>query len=87
MREIEVIKMNSVRMLEVTGQELKKINNPAISVGLYDSENTDFESTEIIGYVAGEIDVINTDPCADLWFINKDFFSKNYKEFEGKGII
>jgi len=50
--------------------------------------NPDAEET-VIGYIAGDIDVLRihdkdskpkVTEAYDCWFINKDFFSKNYKE-------
>ncbi len=90
MRQIKAQKIATQTMLEVTPSELKNLMdlNPWISLGQYDLENTDFDSMDIIGYVAGDIDRLTFESnekkpiteTSDVWFINKDFFDKNYRE-------
>jgi hypothetical protein len=79
-------------MLEVTQDELKVLLdlNPWISLGKFDIENS-INGKGVIGYIAGDIGALQmpdveskiTDSSVhDCWFINKDFFDKNYKEIK-----
>ena len=90
MRQIKAQKTTTQGMLEVTSSELKSLVtlNPWIAIGQHDLENTDFNSENIIGYVAGDIDQLTfksgakkpINEASDVWFINKNFFDKNYRE-------
>ena len=84
MRRIRCVrKPVEVEVLEVTKAELKELfeKNP---VSISDSDNEwlaiECGNDEFVGYIAGEIDDIgNKDKIADLWFINKHYFVKNYE--------
>jgi hypothetical protein len=92
MRTIKAVKMAEQRMVEVTLDELRMLMNlnPWISLGQYDIKNH-LSEKGVIGYVAGDIGALQmhekdmkiTDSSVhDCWFINKDFFDKNYKEIK-----
>jgi hypothetical protein len=92
MRTLEAQKIQTQMMLEVNLEELKELKklNPWISIGQYDIE-THMKDKGVIGYIAGDIgtlklsdeeDKIADNSFHDCWFINKDFFNKNYKEKE-----
>jgi hypothetical protein len=92
MRRIKAIKIAKQDMLEVTREELKEIMelNPWVSLGQFDIENY-VDGEGVIGYVAGDIGALRmpgeeskiTDSSVhDCWFINWDFFEKNYQEVE-----
>ena len=92
MRTLTAAKTNTQEMMEVTGKEATQLIqlNEWISVGDYDKENTKWDSDEIVGYIAGNINALievgeeqHVDPSAyDCWFINKEFFETNYEEIK-----
>jgi hypothetical protein len=91
MRRLSARKTQTQEMLEVTIDELRTIMdlNPWVSLGQFDIENS-LNKEGIVGYIAGDIDKLQLHPKDmkiadhpfDCWFINKDFFDKNYEEIE-----
>jgi hypothetical protein len=95
MRTLNARKTQTQAMLEVTIDELRTIMdlNPWVSLGQFDIKNS-LKKEGIVGYIAGYIagdvgklqlhekDMKIADHPFDCWFINKDFFDKNYEEVE-----
>lgn len=82
-------KPTSKEMVKVTKRELTqaKIDCKHISLSNHDEKWLEqFGREDHVGYIAGEIqrvlkpDMIFPNKIPDIWFINKDFFDKNYKE-------
>ena len=93
MRTITARKMQVQEMIEVTGEQFKVIYdlNPWIGLNQYDEAHSDFNTNEIVGYIAGDINMLQmhekdmkiTDSSVhDCWFVNKAFFDENYMEVE-----
>jgi len=83
-KPVKAMKTAVVNLLPVSGPELLAINNRlnlTISISAFDKENTDFDHKGLVGYIAGDIEKINSDDpeTPDLWFINLAFFNENYK--------
>jgi len=68
------------KVLEVTKQELKDMSvNFPISISEFDKNFLlKFENDDIVGYISGDIEELNSKNKLDLWFINKNYFEKNY---------
>ena len=69
-------------MIEVTKAELKELlKNNSILISDSDAEWIAVEcgDDEIIGYVMGKIDKINSKNNTELRFINKYYFQEKYK--------
>jgi len=71
-----------VKMLSVTKKELEDMRNKfrCISVSLQDEKWLASEEDDAhVGYLAGEIGRMHQDQYADVWFVNKNYFNKNYR--------
>jgi len=89
MRRIKCAKKPiEIEVLEITKAELKELlNDNPISISKIDNEWLAVEcgNDEMVGYIAGEINEMNSkDKIPDLWFINKYYFKENYKIKEKK---
>ncbi len=88
MKVIKATKKPTVsEVIEVTKRELlqSKLDCKHISLGNHDEKRLEqFESEEVVGYIAGEIqrvlkpDAIFHSNIPDIWFINKDYFGAHY---------
>jgi len=91
MRTLKARKTQTQEMLEVNIDELRTIMdlNPWVSLGKFDIKNS-LNKEGTVGYVAGDIGKLqlNKDDMKiaehpfDCWFINADFFDKNYEEID-----
>jgi len=93
MKRILTLRGNKIsEVLEVTGKDLEALNgnHSFISISEHDMNTVNFKSDEVVGVIAGDINNIdevhnNEKPIAenpDCWFINKEFFDKNYVNLE-----
>jgi len=93
MKRILTLRGNKIsEVLEVTGKDLEALNGnySFISISEHDMNTVDFKSDEVVGVIAGDINSIDEvwdgvneqlqNP--DCWFINKEFFDKNYVNLE-----
>ena len=92
MRHLTARKTQTQEMIEVNVDELRTIKNlnPWVNLGEFDIKNSlDKEGT--VGYIAGDINKLqlHRDDTKiaghpfDCWFINTNFFDKNYEEIIG----
>ena len=89
MKKITVIRGSKIsEVLLVSGRELKELSEKfsSVSISEHDLNTVDFSSEDYVGVLAGDIDSLREPPEGfgrqvqnpDIWFINKEFFEKNY---------